>query len=232
MPPNKKLLVWDIPTRLTHWLLLILVVYAWFAVEVLEDIQQHIWAGYGVLGVVLFRLVWGFVGTYHARFGNFLVSPQKIWRYSKTLSQPNSKASLGHNPMGGLSSIVLLLVILTQAVTGLFNSDDYFHGPLSGLVGEQARGVLGLVHELNFNLACALIALHVCAIIFYKLYKGQALTSAMISGKKPASPGDQTIAGSKLLLALFVLLICAGLVYTIATGFTDTLPSSEFDYNF
>ena len=85
MHDNEEKLVWDIPTRVTHWLLVILIAYSWFAVEMLEDMQQHFWSGYGALCVIVFRIVWGFVGTYHARFSNFLASPTTLWRYSKTL---------------------------------------------------------------------------------------------------------------------------------------------------
>jgi cytochrome b len=232
MHDDEEKLVWDIPTRVTHWLLVILIAYSWFAVEMLEDMQQHFWSGYGALCVIVFRIVWGFVGTYHARFSNFLASPTTLWRYSKTLSQRNSPAYLGHNPMGGFSVLALLIVILVQVSTGLFNSDDYFHGPLSGLVSDATRSILGQVHELNFKLATVLIVMHIAAIIFYKLYKRQALVWSMINGKKPASMIGQSITGSKKTLALIVLILCIGIVYYIATGFTDTLPSSEFDYSF
>lgn len=194
--------------------------------------QQHFWSGYGVLCLIMFRIVWGFVGTYHARFRNFLASPAKIWLYSKTLSQRKGPAYLGHNPMGGLSALALIIVIVVQIITGLFNSDDYFHGPLSGLVSDATRSLLGQVHELNFTVVTSLVVLHIAAIIFYKLYKGQALTWPMVNGKKPVSLSGQPITGSKISLALVVLIFCVGIVYYIATGFTDTLPSSEFDYIF
>jgi cytochrome b len=232
MHNSQRKLVWDIPTRLAHWLMVILIIYSWFAVEILEDMQQHFWSGYGVLCVIMFRIVWGFVGTQHARFINFVATPAGIWRYSKTLFQRNSSAYLGHNPMGGLSALVLILVILLQVSTGLFNSDDYFHAPLSGLVSDATRGLLGQVHALNFTVATILVVLHIAAIIFYKLYKGQALTWSMINGKKPASLMGQSITGSKIILAFIVLILCAGITYYIVTGFTDTLPSSEYDYSF
>ena len=229
---SSKKKVWDVPTRLAHWLLVILITYAWFAVEILEDMQQHFWAGYGVLSVILFRFIWGFAGTTHARFSSFLQTPNTVWHYAKTLSQRSSTAYLGHNPMGGLSALVLVIVILVQASTGLFNSDDYFHGPLSGLVGQATRGTIGWIHQINSDVLTALVGLHIVAIVFYKLFKRQSLTSAMITGNKPAALNGEAIEGSKLCLALLVLLVCAAIVYYIATGFTDTLPSSEFDYSF
>lgn len=232
MNKQNKILVWDIPTRIAHWMLVVLIAYAWFAVEILEDMEQHFWAGYGLLGVILFRLIWGLVGSFHARFSNFLATPKTVWSYAKSLPRPDSKVYLGHNPIGGWSAFLMILVLLVQASTGLFNSDDYFHGPLSGLVSDATRATLGEIHELNFDLACVLIALHLLAIGVYKFYKRQNLIAAMFTGKKPAVSGGRAIAGSKLLLALAVVFVCLAVVYYLATGFSDTLPSGEFDYSF
>ena len=226
----EKQLVWDLPVRITHWLLVGLVSYAWFAVEILEDLEQHFLAGYGVLTLVLFRLVWGFLGTYHARFANFLTSPTKLWQYLKTFSDRHARPTVGHNPAGGLSALLMLLVLLLQTSTGLFNNDDYFFGPLSGLVDESTRAFLGNIHALNFDFAAALIALHVLAIVYYRIFKRQHLTSAMISGKKNLMPEQQPgITSSRLLLAIIVFLLCVAGVYYLATAFTDLLPASEYD---
>lgn len=235
-PPSSKqstLKVWDIPTRLFHWALVILIFYAWLAVEVLEDMQQHFYAGYSILTLVLFRLCWGVFGTVYAKFSNFIYSPKQIFNYAKTLGDKSSKPYLGHNPLGGLAVLLMLFALLLQTSTGLFNSDDYFHGPLSGLVSSQLRSLAGEVHALNFNFLIALIALHIAAVLLYVLYKKQRLIKAMISGNKVAqTDSSAAIKSSKLILALLLLLVCAGGVYYIATGFTDTLPSSEYDFSY
>ena len=256
IPPKKEILVWDIPTRLFHWLLVIAITYAWFAVEILEDMEQHFYAGYSVLTLLLFRLVWGFVGSRYALFKSFLYSPAKIMAYVKTLpvkestqeQQPINKTTryLGHNPLGGLAVFAMLAVLLFQTGSGLFSSDDYYYGPLAGLIDKGLVAKLTNLHHLNFDIITALIAIHIVAILLYRLYKKEHLVGAMFTGKKftgkkftsesapnkkPVS-ADAAITGSKLVLALFVLVLCITAVYLLANSFTDTLPSAEDYYSF
>ena len=232
---NKKVLVWDLPTRICHWLLVVCIVYSWYSVEISEDMQQHFWSGYTILTLILFRFTWGFIGSRYARFSSFLFSIKEITSYAKSIKSRNTiKHYLGHNPIGSLSALAMMLVILLQASTGLFNSDDYYFGPLSGLVDKKLGAWLSSIHSLNFDLLTLLIASHLIAILYYKFHKKENLSKAMITGKKTVLATDKennsvAIHGSKLALALFVLALCAGIVYGLANAFTDTLPSNEYD---
>jgi len=232
----KRVLVWDLPTRLCHWLMVIAISYAWFAVEILEDMQQHFWAGYSMLTLLIFRAAWGFVGSRYARFRNFFFSLSEVAAYSKTLPKKvttKQKHYLGHNPVGSLSALIMLLVLIFQAATGLFSNDEYYFGPLSGLVSRGWSAELTELHHLNFNLVKAFIGLHIAAIVFYWFYKKDNLTAAMITGKKnaPTNSTDNTHEiKPRLWLAALILLLSAVLVYGLANAFSDTLPSVELYY--
>jgi cytochrome b len=241
---NNRILVWDIPTRLCHWLLACTISYSWYSIEILENVEQHFWSGYIALTLIVFRIIWGFVGTRHARFSSFFYNSAQIKAYTKTLldktsnSNSTSKRYFGHNPVGSLSAILMIMAILTQAITGLFNSDDYYFGPLSGLVGEDLRESLGEFHHLNFDFLIILIVIHILAILFYQFHKRENLTKAMVTGKKELNDrdaiiaSDQRISGSKMGTALIVLAISIAAVYLLANAFSDTLSTSEFNFNY
>lgn len=197
--------------------------------------EQHFWSGYTVLTLILFRFIWGFVGSRYARFGSFLLPLKEIASYAKSIKSRNTnKHYLGHNPIGGLSALAMMLAILLQASTGLFNSDDYYFGPLSGLIDKNLAAFFSNIHQLNFDLLKLLIATHIIAILYYKFYKKENLSNAMITGKKTMVAAEKeinlvAIPSSKLALALLVLVLCAGIVYGLANAFSDTLPSNEYD---
>lgn len=232
---KQPVLVWDIPTRLCHWLMALNVFACWATIELLEEMQWHFYAGYSLLTLVIFRIIWGFIGTRYARFKHFIYPASETLDYAKNITQRHSQTYLGHNPIGSLSALLMLLALLVQTITGLFNSDDYFFGPLNSLVKHNVSTLLGTVHEINFEILEIIIAVHIAAIIFYRLYKKQKLSSAMLHGKKELtennskSPEEASIDGSKLWLALFVFIMCAGLIYVLATYFTQTLPINDFD---
>ena len=231
----KKVLVWDLPTRACHWLLVLSIVYSWYCIEIAQDMEQHFWSGYTALTLILFRFIWGFVGSRYARFGSFLFPLKEIASYAKRIKSRNTnKHYLGHNPIGGLSALAMMLAILLQASTGLFNSDDYYFGPLSGLIDKNLAAFFSNIHQLNFDLLKLLIATHIIAILYYKFYKKEHLSNAMITGKKTVLATEKennfvAIRGSKLALALLVLVLCAGIVYGLANAFSDTLPSNKYD---
>ncbi len=115
--------VWDLPTRLFHWALAISIVLGIVFVKIGGNaIQWHAYCGYAALALILFRLIWGFVGSWHARFANFIPSPSRLI----TFLRGETDGGLGHNPLGALSVIALLAVVLIQALTGLFADDDIF----------------------------------------------------------------------------------------------------------
>ena len=182
--------IWDLPTRLFHWLLAGCVAAAW-ATHELGWMQWHARIGYVVLGLILFRLGWGVFGSAHSRFTDFVRGPAAVKAYFGGKSGPY----LGHNPAGGWSVLALLGLVLLQAATGLFNADDeYFSGPLNPLVSDEVADALGGLHETLFNVLLAFIALHVLAVIWY-VRRGDPMLRAMISGRHPRKSGARPAVG-------------------------------------
>lgn len=210
-----KKLIWDLPTRLFHWLLVMSITAQYVTAELLENAMQwHFYMGYFTLGLVLFRLIWGILGTRHARFTQFLAGPARVVKYAKTLPVRNATSYTGHNPLGGWAVIAMLLLVAVQGVSGLFLTDDVFlDGPYRHLVGERVQDMANTVHHTGFDILLFIIALHIIAIVFYTYYKRQPLVPAMLHGMKDtSSPG---ISSSRLLLALILSALCALLIYYV-----------------
>lgn len=181
--------LWDLPVRLFHWLLLAAIVTAWASVE-LDVMTLHIWAGQTVLGLVVFRLLWGMLGTHTAQFSSFVRSPSAVLAYARHLPAQMKVLHLGHNPMGALSVLALIGLTLIQAGTGLFADDDVLtQGPLAHLVSSSTREWITSWHNLNFNLLLGMIALHVLVIGLYLRVGGQNLLRPMLTGKACAAEG-------------------------------------------
>ncbi|MDT0593979.1 cytochrome b/b6 domain-containing protein [Glaciecola petra] len=179
----QKIKVWDLPIRLFHWLLVLAIVFQFVTGDLLDDAMQlHFYGGYTIIGLIIFRLLWGMLGTYYARFNQFIVSPVSAFKY---LTKANNIVYLGHNPAGAYSVVLLLSLIFTQAISGLFISDEIFtDGPYYGLLNEFWQSLANFIHHNFMNVIFAAIALHVGAIIFYKIKYKEGLTSAMITGFK------------------------------------------------
>lgn len=209
--------------------MVVALIACWGSIELFENMQWHFYAGYSLLTLLLFRIIWGFIGTRYARFGQFLYPLSETLGYAKNMANKNSTPYLGHNPIGSLSVLLILLVLSMQVLTGLFNSDDYFFGPLNGLVGKAMQIRLSNIHSINFDIIKVVIAIHIIAVLFYRFYKKQTLTTAMLHGKKNSNDDTQAIKHSKLWLALIVILVCASCVYGMVSYFESTLPAEEFD---
>ena len=184
MQPGAR--VWDLPVRLFHWMLAVLILVLFVTGNLGGDwLEWHKRAGYAVLALVLFRVIWGAVGNYHARFVNFVRGPRSVAAYVKTLAAGTSQPSFGHNPLGALSVIALLAVVALQAVTGLFANDDIMlEGPFASRVSKQLSDLLTRVHKLNSDLLLFLIALHVLAIAYYYFARKENLLTPMFTGIK------------------------------------------------
>ena len=180
--------VWDWPVRLFHWVLVVLLTAAWVTAEAgIEYMHWHMRCGYAVLVLLVFRVLWGAVGSATARFGRFVRGPRAVWTYAKSWFSRHPQHYLGHNPLGGWMVLMLLLLVAVQAGTGLFANDDIFNeGPLAGLVSAAASGLLTAVHKFNFNLLLGAVGLHVAAVLLY-LSRGDNLLKAMFTGRKPAA---------------------------------------------
>lgn len=216
MNNKKELLIWDLPIRIFHWSLVLLLACLWYTSD--QDnglIELHIKFGYTALTLVLFRILWGFVGTYHAKFSNFVPSFRSIKHYL-TYSNDQRKTYLGHNPLGSLMVFALLFLILSQAISGLFISDDIFSaGPYHESVAKSLQKFFALIHHNAFDWLLVFSFFHVVAVIYYVRVKKQKLIWAMLHGKKNIDEKmkEQGISDSKLWLALIVLLIVVAFVY-------------------
>lgn len=203
----QRVRIWDLPTRLFHWSLAVLVVFSIVTAHIGGAwIDWHFRSGYAVLALIAFRIAWGFVGGRHARFANFLRGPSGIAAALRGESAPHA----GHNPLGGLSVIAMLALIGAQAVGGLFANDDIAsEGPLVRLVSKATSDTITTLHRINEKLIIALVVLHVAAIFFYLWRKRTNLVRPMITGDKsdvdPAqsTPDDAALrVRAALLLAL------------------------------
>jgi cytochrome b len=183
---GRPIQVWDLPTRVFHWLLVTLVVASFVSVKIGGVwMQYHVWSGYAVLGLLIFRMAWGFAGGRHARFSAFVRGPGVVLRYTRCLLQPEAPRHLGHNPLGGWSVLAMLLALSVQAVTGLFANDDIFtEGPLYPWVSKATSDWLTHIHKLNQGVILLLVGVHVMAVLFYLIMKHENLIQPMFTGRK------------------------------------------------
>ena len=216
--------VWDLPVRIIHWSLLLAVVGAWLTRELEGDwFAWHTRFGYAVFVLVVTRILWGFLGTRHARFVHFVRGPRGVLNYLKG----DSKNPAGHNPLGALMILALLSMLLTQAITGLFANDQVFEtGPLFGYVTIETSDRLTSLHKQLFDWIVAAIAIHVAAAFFYLWVRRENLIMPMITGRKPADvvPEHERISSSRLWLALgLVSIVGAALFWVIRTAPEESL---------
>ena len=207
--------VWDLPTRLFHWTLAATIVGSVVSAKIGGNAMVwHFRFGYAVLALLLFRLVWGFVGGHWSRFSAFLYTPAHLLRYLRGASHPHD--DVAHSPLGALSVFGMLGALALQAGTGLFSDDEIFaSGPLTRFVSNDTVSQASGYHaEIGQYLVLALIALHLLAIAFYVFVKKNRLVRPMIAGDKvmsaPAPAArDDTITR---LAAMAVLALCAAAV--------------------
>lgn len=224
--------VWDLPTRLFHWFLVLCVI----GLVITGNIGGNamVWhgrLGYAVLTLLLFRLLWGCVGGRWSRFNSFVYAPSTVLAYLRGAGRPEHH--VGHNPLGALSVFALLLLLLAQVGSGLFADDEIaFTGPLAGLVSGDWVAQATRYHKDIGKLALiALVALHLGAIAFHRLVKQQNLVRPMIDGDKSVSapvPPSRDDTRSRW-LALVLLFLCAAVVYGIVSlgGGAAPVPSYE-----
>ncbi|MGZ3240524.1 MAG: cytochrome b/b6 domain-containing protein [Burkholderiaceae bacterium] len=218
----KKIRVWDLPLRLFHWILALLVVAAIVAEDIGGDAMLwHFRFGYAALTLVLFRIVWGLVGSRYARFSDFVKGPTAAIAYIKEMRSGTAIKSLGHNPMGSFSVLALLGIILIQTISGLFASDEHDHkGPLAKFLSEAWSEWVGEFHaDVSGTLIYILVGLHVAAVAYYYFIKKENLVKPMITGDKEMDSEEPPTNDSlrMRLLALVILLVCAAGVYFVVT---------------
>ena len=205
--------VWDLPVRLVHWLLALLIGFSWWSVHN-HHTDWHIWSGCAILTLLIFRLLWGFVGSSTARFATFVRGPGAIRDYFR-----GRWSGIGHNPLGALSVLALFAAVAVQVGLGLISEDEdgLYTGPLFRLVSMDTSDKARDIHEQWFNVILALVVLHVLAIIFYRL-RGKHLIKPMITGRAMADPGTQPMRPGKWWVALICLAAGVGITRWIIAG--------------
>jgi len=207
--------VWDLPVRLFHWAMVLLIFCAW-ATARYNFMEWHVWNGYAILTLLLFRLVWGLIGSDTARFAHFLRSPFAAVRHLLHLHRREPDTEIGHNAAGGWMVLVMLALIGIQAGTGLFANDDAnTEGPLMHFISKDQSDELSRIHLLNFNLIEIAVLLHVVAILTYLVLKRHNLVGPMITGLKRMPDGTAAPRLRSPLLAVAVLGVAAAIVWWV-----------------
>lgn len=203
---DTTVLVWDAPIRVVHWTIAALLAVSWYTAEV-DLMEWHRWSGYAVLALLLFRIIWGFIGSSTARFFGFVRGPSTVWRHAGTLLSREPTRSAGHNPLGALSVLALLAVLILQVATGLFavDVDGIESGPLSDRVSFDTGRWLAGIHEACFTALQVLVVLHIVAIVFYLGYKRDNLIGPMITGRRRGDFAGMVPASSTRVLVAVVL---------------------------
>jgi cytochrome b len=240
--PHVSVRVWDLPVRLFHWILVVLLVFQVATGYLGGDLMPyHVYSGYGVLVLVVFRILWGFAGSTHARFASFMAGPAATWHFAKRLFSRQAVPQVGHNPLGGWMVLALVAVLALQAASGLFANDGAStEGPLAERVSLDVSNMFTEFHRWNVKALVVLSLLHVVAVLFHLVVKKENLVGAMFTGMKEvpeaavrerrdalrksprrraASREHATAYFASHLRALALLVACLVLVTWIARGF-------------
>jgi len=215
---SRKVVVWDVSTRLFHWIAAALVVAAYVTLR-LNWMDWHARAGDALLALIVFRILWGFFGSETARFSRFLAPPRVAMRYLAAMFRREPDWRAGHNPAGGWMVVAFLAVLLGETLTGRFVANDIAdEGPLSALVPASVDNAISALHAILWDAILAAVALHLLAILVYAVAKGHNLLLPMITGRKslPANVPQPRIVG--LLRAAF-LLACSALISATVAEF-------------
>jgi cytochrome b len=206
-----------LPTRLFHWSIVGLIAFSWWSSEQAFD-PWHFWSGYALLFLLVFRILWGLVGSSTARFASFVRGPAAVIGYLRGDHRPLA----GYTPLGALSVVALLLAMLVQVATGLVqvDSEDFVEGPLSSLVSFEVAEAAHDLHQFNFNVLLGLIALHVVAIAWYRLVQGKRLVGPMISGRAELPAGAEPMKAAPLRRAF----ACAGIALAVTAWLVSGAP--------
>ena len=211
-----KVRVWDAPTRLSHWTLVGLIAFSWWSAEE-EHFDWHIWSGIAVLTLIVFRLLWGFVGSSTARFANFVRGPRGIFDYLRDMK---GWRPIGHTPLGALSVLAMLGALAVQVGLGLFatDKDGLYEGPLARLVSVEMSDEMAELHEQWFDIILILIVLHIGAILLYRLFLGKRLVGPMLTGSGAADAESEPMRPGKGWVALLCLIAAIGFSRWILAG--------------
>jgi cytochrome b len=215
MPDLRQIRIWDLPTRLFHWGVVVLIGLAWWSVST-HQLGLHRLFGAAIAGLLVFRLWWGLFGGSTARFSHFLRGPRAVAGYARGLFG-HAEPSPGHNPMGGWSVALLLLLMAAIVGAGLFagDVDGLESGPLAGLVDYDTGRLAAHWHDLLFDGLKVLVGVHLLAIGFYAVIKRENLVRAMIDGRKPVADSDAELRPARLWALLVGLALGGGVTYLL-----------------
>ncbi|MGK7863643.1 cytochrome b/b6 domain-containing protein [Falsiroseomonas sp. E2-1-a4] len=182
LPGTRRLKVWDPWIRMVHWLIVLLIPFSWWTAET-HRFDLHLWSGYTLLTLLVFRIAWGFVGSHTARFRSFLASPLEGLRHLGHFRRRQAAIEIGHNAAGGWMVLVMLGLLLAQAGSGLFADDEIFtRGPLARAVDTSTSALATSIHLRVFWVIVGVAVLHILAILAYRLVRKQNLVGPMITG--------------------------------------------------
>ena len=208
-----RVLVWDVPTRVFHWLLALLFTGAYLTAESELDRDIHVVLGYTLLGLLVFRLLWGFFGTRYARFRSFLFKPGEIVAYSLSLLKGKPAHYIGHNPLGSVSVWLLLGLGLLSGVSGVMTFQD-----IGGDILEE-------MHEFVSDAMLAVVLIHIAGVVVSSLLHRENLVRAMVTGFKYAEP-EQGIRRSYLWLGVIMLVVVVAF-WVVYPAIALATPSAE-----
>ncbi len=181
--PPSQVYVWDPFVRLFHWTLVVAFTVAYLTED--DLLTVHVWAGYLVGGLIVARVIWGFVGPAHARFSDFVTTPAEALRYVRDLLLLRAERRLGHSPGGGAMVVLLLVMLAATVVTGLVvYGGDQQSGPLAGMFTKEFGESFEEAHELIANITLALVIAHIAAVVFASFAHRENLVRAMLTGYK------------------------------------------------
>lgn len=220
--------LWDLPVRLVHWSFVALLPGLWYTAEN-GDMETHLKLGMVTLILVVFRILWGLVGTSSARFSHFVRGPITIGRYLRGLFSKEGEPIVGHNPLGAISVVALLLLLGGQILLGLVaqDTDGLFSGPLNYLVEYDTAERARELHELGFNVILAVVVLHVAAVVFYLAVKRDNLVGPMITGRKHYTApvaAPTRVPAWRVAVCLVIAWAIGGWVWSGAPGLAALFP--------
>jgi cytochrome b len=211
--------LWDLPTRLFHWSLVVLIIFSWWTHP--DHMDWHRLSGLAILGLLVFRIIWGFVGATTARFAQFVRGPRETVAYLRRMFDRKAVAGTpGHNPIGAWSVLLMVGLLCFQVISGLFavDVDGIESGPLSDRVDFDTGRWFSQWHETSFTILQILVALHVAAILFYLFYKRTNLVTPMLTGRA-RSVENHHVTFSRTITAIVAAVFAATFAWWASTGF-------------
>jgi cytochrome b len=215
-PSRSRVRVWDVPTRLVHWSMVLAVALSWWTGET-GRLEWHRWSGYLLLGLLVFRIYWGFFGSSTARFSQFLRGPRTVAGYLKGTWE----VAAGHNPLGAWSVLALIVLLFAQVALGLFavDVDGIESGPLSLYVSFETGRAAAQWHEAVFNVLMFFIVLHIVALAYYRLFRKQKLVTAMLHGEREYESQVPPVQPASALRLVMGVILAAVFTWAVSSAF-------------